>query len=44
MKIKIVEFIPSNKTEVASASPGNDQPEIFFAVTSEGPTRNDVIR
>ena len=43
-KIEIAEFIPSDKTEVASASSRNDQPEIFLAVTSEGPSGNDVIR
>ena len=43
MKIEIVEFIPSDKTEIASASSRNDQPEIFLAVMSEGPARNDVV-
>jgi len=38
---EIAKFIPSDKTEIASASPRNDQPEIFLAVTSEGPARND---
>ncbi len=29
MKIEIVEFIPSDKTEIASASPRNDLPKTF---------------